>query len=189
VPIHQNTTVTGSKLILGNYKIETAAYGTSAGGTWVNCGAGIVNSFAHNLVKYDTQAGNAPDPLEGIADETFVISGELIEFDASVLAAISCGAMTKTTGASGVTIINAGGNQILTDRAFKFTNSRLIGSTTQSTVILTYKATLDNGLQFTSKSDNDADPIQVMPFTITAKPDGTLSAGSQLYSVTETYNA
>lgn len=189
MPLYQNSTVTNSKLTIGNYKIETAAYGTSAGGTWVNLGAGMVNSFAHIITKYDTQAGNAPDPVEGIADETFTIDMELIEFDASALAAMSSGGMTKATGASGVTILNAGGNTTLTERAFKLTNTRLIAGVTCSTVILVYKATVDNGLAFTAKSDNDADPINVMPVAITGKIDATLSAGSQLYSLTRTYNA
>jgi hypothetical protein len=189
MPLYQNSSVDSTKLIIGNVKIETAAYGTSAGGTWVNLGAGIINSFAHNITKYDVQAGNAPDPLEGIAEETVVFAGELIEYDASSLAAISCGAMAKTTGASGVTILNAGGNSTLTPRAFKLTNTRLISAVTATTVMLVYKATLDNGLSFTLKSDNDTDPINIMPIAITGKIDGTLSAGSQLYSITRTYNA
>jgi hypothetical protein len=189
MPLYQNSTVTNNKLTLGNYKIETAVYGTSAGGTWVNLGAGIVTGFAHVITKYDTQAGNAPDPVEGIADETFTVDGELIEFDASALAAFSGGAMSKAVGASGVTILNAGGNTVLTDRAFKLTNTRLITGVTCQTVILVYKATVNNGIAFTAKSDNDADPINVMPFGIIGKLDATLSAGSQLYSITRTYNA
>jgi hypothetical protein len=182
---HQNTTIDTTKLILGNYKVESAS---SSGATFTNLGAGIITKFGHNIVKYDTQAGNAPDPVEGISDETFTVDGELIEFDASVMAAISGGAITKAAGATGVTIINGGGNTTITERAFRLTNSRLIGGVTHETVVVVYKATLDNGPQFTAKSDNDADPVNVMAFTITGKNDSTLSAGSQLYSITRTYN-
>ena len=184
--LYQNTSIDTTKLILGNYKIESA---TSSGATYVNLGAGIVNKFGHNITKYDTQAGNAPDPVEGVSDETFTVEGEMIEFDASVMAAISGGAITKTTGASGVTVINGGGNTSITERAFKLTNRRLISGVTHETVIVVYKATLDNGVQFTAKSDNDADPVNVMAFSLTGKLDSTLSAGSQLFSITRTYNA
>lgn len=184
--LHQNTSVDSTKLILGNYKIESSA---SAAGTYVNLGAGMISKFSHNITPYKTQAGNAPDPVEGIADETFTIDGELIEFDASVMAAISGGAITKATGASGVTVINGGGNGTITDRAFKITNTRLISGVTHQTVIIVYKAHLTGGIQFTAKSDNDADPINVMPIAIEAKVDSTLSAGSQLFSITRTYNA
>lgn len=186
MPIYQNSSVTSAKLIVGNYKIETAAYGTSAGGTWVNLGAGMVNSFNHAITKYDVQAGNAPDPIEGVAEETFTVDMELIEYDASVLAAISCGLITAdTTTSSTQTVLKAGGNADLTNRAFKLTNRRMISGATKETVILIFKATIDNGLQITAKSDNDTDPINVMPVSITAKLDTTLSAGTQLYTITK----
>lgn len=186
MPIYQNQSVDTAELLIGNYKIETAAYGTSAGGTWVNLGAGMVNSFNHAITKYDVQAGNAPDPIEGVAEETFTIDMELIEYDASALAAISCGLATAdTTTSSTQTVYKAGGNTILTPRAFKFTNRRFISGATKETVIFVFKATLDNGLQITAKSDNDTDPINVMPVTITAKLDATLSAGTQLYTITK----
>jgi len=186
---YQNSAVTGSTLILGNYKIETATVGTSVGGTWVNLGAGIVNSFAHNQERYAVQAGNAPDPLEGIARETFTIDGELIQYNSTNLALLSSGGVTSAAGGSGVTVLSGGGNQTLTPVAFKLTNTRLIGSVTQSTVIMVFSGVADSGPSFTAKSDNDADPINVMPFSITAKPLSTLSAGAQLYTITHTYNA
>jgi hypothetical protein len=181
---HQNTSVDSAKLILGNYKIETSA---SSGGTFVNLGAGMVSKFGHNITMYKTQAGNAPDPVEGVADETFTIDCELIEYDASVLSAISGGAISADTTSSSVqTVINGGGNSVITDRAFRLTNTRIISGATKTTVILTYKAHLTAGLQFTAKSDNDADPITIMPIAIEAKVDSTRSAGSQLFSITKT---
>ncbi len=186
---YQNSSVSSEKLILGNAKIECASVGTTVLGTWVNLGAGIVNSANHNITKYDTQAGNAPDPIEGIADETFTVAGEMIEYDASVLSLISGGAVTKADGASGVTVLHGGGNTTIVEKAFKLTNTRLISGVTHQTVIIVYNATLDNGPQFTLKSDNDTSPFAVMPFAITGKNLSTLSAGSQLYEVTRTYNA
>lgn len=185
MPLYQNSSVDTAELLIGNYKIETAAYGTSAGGTWVNLGAGMVNSFNHGITKYDVQAGNAPDPIEGVAEETFTVDMELIEYDASALAAISCGLLTADTSSSTQTVMKAGGNTILTSRAFKFTNRRMISGTTKETVIMVFKATIDAGLQITAKSDNDADPINVMPVTVVGKLDASLSAGTQLYTITK----
>lgn len=178
----QNTTVATANLILGNYKIETAA---SVAAAYVNLGAGMVNKFGHNIEKYNVQAGNAPDPLEGIAAETFTIDMELIEYDASVLSAISCGAMTAASSGTVMTVVG-GGNQMLTPRVFRLTNTRMIGGATKQTIITVFKATCDNGIQFTAKSDNDTDPINVMPITVTGKNDPTLTAGSQLFSIVKT---
>jgi hypothetical protein len=176
---HQLSSVDTTKLVLGNYKIESAA---TALGTMVGLGAGIVNSFGHNITMYKTQAGNAPDPVEGVSDETFTIAMELIEFDGSVLSAISGGAITGSSSGSVFTVIG-GGNGVITPQAFKLTNTRMVSGVTKQTIITVYKATMDTGLQFTAKSDNDADPIQVMPITITAKVDSTRTAGTQLFKI------
>lgn len=184
MPNYQNSSVDDEKLTIGNYKIETAA---SAGGTFINLGAGIVNSSGHNITKFDVQAGNAPDPVEGISDEDYQIDFEMIEYDASVLSAISCGAMTHTA-TSVLSTLKMGGNSTLTERAFRLTNTRLnvSGSTTVETILTVYKATLETGVQFTYKSDNDADPVNVMPATIIAKPDTTRASGNQLATITRT---
>ena len=178
---YQNSSVTASKLILGNYQIEYAA---TVGGSMVNLGAGIVNSFGHNLTKFDSQAGNAPDPVEGIARETFTISGELIEYNPTALSAIQCGGTDLTV--STTSILTGGGNQVLTPIAFQLTNTTTYSGSTYTTVIQTYKATLDAGIQFTAKSDNDSDPVNVMPFTITAKLDTSRTAGDQLFNIERT---
>jgi len=188
MPLYQNTSVVSAYLTIGNYKIECASVGTSAGGTWVNLGAGMVNSFGYEPTKLETQAGNAPDPIEGVADEVFKIDAELIEYNASTLAIISGGLLTKSAGTTGVTILKGGGKTSITEKAFKLTNRRLIGTVTSKTVILVFKATLDTGLSFTAKSDNDTDPVNVMPLTITGKLNTSLTAGTQLFSITRTYN-
>jgi hypothetical protein len=182
MPTYQNSTVDANKLILGNYKIETAP---SSGGTYVNVGAGMLTDHGHDFEKYDVQAGNAPDPIEGIAKETYHINFEMIEYDGSVLSAIQCGAITETN-TTALSTISGGGNQVLTSRAFRLTNTRLISGATAQTIVTVYKATVDNGLQFTSKGDNDTDPINVMTVAITAEVDATKTAGSQLFSITRT---
>lgn len=186
MPQYQNTSVDSTKLVLGNYKIETSPYASAAGAfTWVNMGAGMVNSFRHNVEKWDVQAGNAPDPIEGVSRETFVVEMELIEYEASTLAAISSGLVTSASTGTVMTLY-AGGNFTLTQRAFRLTNSRLISGATKETIITVYRVTPDQGPSFTAKSDNDADPIQVMPFTLTGEPDSTRSVGTQLYTITKT---
>jgi len=179
---YQNSSVTSNKLILGNCKIETSA---SAAGTYVNLGAGIVSSFTHTPEFYDVQAGNAPDPIEGVASETATIEFELIEYDGSVLSAIQCG-ITEYSATSALSTLTAGGNQEVTSRAFRITNTRTISSTTVETILTVYKATMQTGLTINFKSDNDTDPIAIMPGTIVAKVDATRSEGDQLFSLTRT---
>jgi hypothetical protein len=185
MPIYQNTSVSTNKLIIGNVKLEFASVGTTAGGTWTNLGAGIVNNVNHNIEKYDVQAGNAPDPIEGISNETLAISGELIEYDGLYFASAMGGVITLSSSSTDSSIITAGGGTDITPKAFKITNRRIVSGTTRETVIMVYKATFGNGPQITLKSDNDADPVAVMPFEITAKLVATASVGNQLYSITK----
>ena len=177
---YQNTSVSNSKLMLGNYKITFGTVGCALISSAItalstNLGAGIINSIQHNVTRYDTQAGNAPDPIEGVAAETFTISGELIEYDHDALLSAFGGMM-----ASGATT--------LTPKAFLLTNSRqFVGSgatnITALTYILVHKATFTNGVQITSKGDGDADPINTIAFEIEGVTDGTRSVGDQLFQI------
>ena len=186
MPIYQNSSVSNLKLIIGNCKIETAA---SAGATFVNLGAGIVNNAVHEVERYDVQAGNAPDPIEGVSNEELKIDFEMIEFNGSVLAAIHGGLLTETNTTT-LSTIKAGGKTTLTPRAFRITNKTFSpAGASISTILTTYKATMDNGPSFSFKSDNDSDPIAVMPGAITSKLDSTRTAGSQLYTLTRTIAA
>jgi len=180
MPVHQNSTVATNKLLIGNCKIETSA---SAAGTYVNLGAGIVSTSAHEVERYAVQAGNAPDPLEGVSDETIKVDFEMIEYDSSVLAAIHGGLITSTTTSS-VQTIHAGGNSTITPRAFKLTNTRYISGTTVQTILTVYNATMDTGPSITWKSDNDTDPIAVLPGSFTGKLDDSRTVGYQLYMLT-----
>jgi hypothetical protein len=179
---YQNTIATNTKLILGNAKIETAA---TSGGSFVNLGNGIVTNFKHIYETFTSQSGNGPDPIEGISTESATCDFEMIEYDASVISAIQCGTISAdTTTSSTQSVINAGGNSTITDRAFRITNTSMIAGVTKQTVFLIYQAHLATGPEFNFKSDNDADPVAVMPCQLIAKLDTTQSAGSQLYKIT-----
>jgi hypothetical protein len=184
MPAYQNGAVVDSSLIVGNYKVETAAYSASAHTAWTNIGAGKVNKFGHNISMIKVQAGNAPDPLEGVGEETFTVDMELIEFNGTAISALSGGAATATT-VSSVTTINGGGNGTVTPFAVRLTNTRMISAATHQTIITIYKCTMDTGIQVTAKSDNDTDPINVWPITLTGKIDGNRTAGSQLFQITK----
>ena len=181
---YQNTSVDSDRLIIGNYKLETAP---TAGGTFVNMGAGMVTAFSHDFEKWDVQAGNAPDPIEGIATETVAIGFDLIEYDASVLNAFQGGLISAPTITSVLSTVEAGGNTELTPQAFKLTNIRVNGSgSTVETTITVYRATIDSGMTLVTKSDNDTDPINAMQFTITGELDTARTAGNQLYTIDHT---
>lgn len=179
---HQNSLVDSNKLIIGNAKIETAA---TVGGPYVNLGAGLVSAFTHTPTMYDVQAGNAPDPIEGVAEEVCTLDFELIEYDASVLSAISGGLVTQTSTTS-LSTLNAGGNSTITPRVFRVTNTRMIGAVTCETILTIFKGNLTTGITINFKSDNDADPLGVIPGQVEGKVDSTLSVGSQLFTITRT---
>lgn len=186
MPLYQNSSVDSTRLVIGNYKIETSPYASAAGSfTWVNMGAGMVSAFRHEMEKYDVQAGNAPDPIEGVARETFKIEMELIEFDTSAMAAISGGLVTAVSTGTVMTMYG-GGNATITPRAFRLTNTRMVSGATKQTIITVFSVTPDQGPTFTAKSDNDADPINIIPLTLTGEQDTTRSVGTQLYTITKT---
>jgi hypothetical protein len=193
MPLYQNTAVDTDKLVIGNYMIfggtvttaiNTYTSVTSIQSALTNLGAGIINSFGHNVEKYDVQAGNAPDPIEGIASETFTISGELIEYDGSTLAAVMGGLITSSAS-SGTTfsVVTGGGVSEIVPKTFVLVNRRIVGGVSVNTIIYVYKGTFTNGPQFTAKSDNDTDPINTMSFEIQGEIDGNRTAGDQLYSI------
>ena len=182
MPIYQVTSVDSDKLVLGNAKVERAA---SALATFSNLGAGTVTNWDHLTEQYTSQAGNAPDPVEGVASETVTVAFELIEFDASVLSAISGGLISASTSSS-LETIHAGGNAdtTISRSAYRFTNTRTISGATIETILTVYYATSDAGPSFQLKSDNDTDPVMIMPVAITGKLDTTRAAGQQLYTIT-----
>ena len=189
MPLYQNTSVTTDALILGNWKIQVATVATyltvaSVASAVTNLGAGMVNSFGHNVTKYDVQAGNAPDPIEGIADETFVVSGDLMEFTVANVTTAWGGIVTTSTAISTtLSILSGGGKSEMTPKTFLLTNKRIVNGASVETNVIVYKGYMTNGPQFTTKSDNDADPITTYSFEIEGVIDGTRTAGDQLYSI------
>ena len=94
---YQLASVEEDALILGNNTIEVAG---SALATFSDLGAGMVTSWDHPIEKYSVQAGNAPDPIAGIASEECKVEFELMEFDASVLSVISGDQLAVSTASS-----------------------------------------------------------------------------------------
>jgi hypothetical protein len=170
MPIYQNSTVTDSKIEVGNYAIYVGSAGTSAGGTWVNLGAGMTKSLNYNPESYTTQAGNAIDPIQGVARETAQIDIDLIEYDGSSFSVISGGSMTGSSGS----LVVGGQASSLTGKGYKFVNTRkLSNGSSQTTTWVFNNCYLNGGFTASPKSDNDADPVTVYSFSLTAKQYAT----------------
>jgi len=167
MPIYQNATVTDAKVEVGNYAIYVAATaGTTAGGSWVNMGAGMVSGVNWQPEVFTSQSGNAVDPIQGIARETAAIDIELIEYDGSAFSLLTGGGMAGTSGS--VTV--GGQTTALTARGIKLVNTRKLSSgSTQTTTFVFENCYLDSGWSMAPKSDNDTDPVNVYTFSITAK--------------------
>ena len=161
---HQITSVDSNELVLGNYDISTSA---TAGGTFTSLGSGQLTSFQHNFTNSDLQSGNSVDP---------------IEYNASILSVLQCG-LTETTGmTSTTTTITAGGAELLTPRAWKMSNRRLL-TTTINTIITVFSGTIENGMTLVPKSDNDDNPINMYQFSVRGELDSSLSVGAQLFTI------
>jgi len=167
MPIYQNSTVADAKIEVGNYAISVAATaGTSAGGTWVNMGAGMVSSINWQPEVFTTQAGNAVDPIQGIAREIATVDIELIEYDGSSFSLLTGGGMAGTSGS--VTV--GGQTTALTARGVKLVNTRKLATgSSQTTTFVFDNCFLNSGWSMSPKSDNDTDPVNVYSFSITAK--------------------
>jgi len=188
--LYQNTVVDSDLLTLGNWKIQVATYDSaytsysSVASACDNLGAGILNSFTHTPTFYDVQAGNAPDPIEGIADEVCEATGELIELGVAKFASAWGGILTTATAiTTTLAVLSAGGKTAQTPKTYLFTNRRVVNSASVETNIVIWKGYMKVGFAANFKSDNDADPITVYPFTIEGVIDGTRTAGNQLFAV------
>ena len=181
--IHQITSVDTDKLILGNYKMETAA---SSGAAFVNLGPGMLTSWMHNFTNSNIQSGNSVDPMEYISDESLSFGFDLIEYDASAISALQGGLTETGSITSVISTLRAGGAEQLTKRAFKFTNHQMIDDSTVDTIITVFQASVEGGLTLGVKSDNDANPINVFTFSCKAENDSSLSVGAQLFTLVKT---
>lgn len=186
---YQNTGLaTANSLIVGGFKLEVAA---TVAASYTNVGLGRGMVMTENIGKYSVQADNGPDPIYGVADQTATLSFELLEwylpswdkvrgtgFDTDSNPSVG----TYITGGS-VQSLSTGGKTELTALAAKFTNTKLVSGATVETVVVFYKAYLDAGLTITAKSDNDEDPVNVVPFTLEAVCDTSRTAGDQLFVI------
>ncbi len=169
MPIYQNSTVTDSKVETGNYAIYVGSAGASAAAIITNLGAGMVKTLAHNAEMFTSQAGNAVDPIEGVARETVTLEVDLIEYDGSAFSTFTGGMWAGSSGSATV-----GGNvTLLSGVGIKLVNNRkLANGSTQTTTYVINKA-IPGGFSQTIKSDNDADPVNVYSFSITCKQYAT----------------
>jgi hypothetical protein len=171
MPVYQTTQAADAKIEIGNYAMYVGSCGASATAITVNLGAGMVKSFKYDPVMFTSQAGNSPDPIEGVARETATIEIDLIEYDATSFSLLTNG-MQSTASSGTVTI----GGQVssITGVGMKLVNVRkLNGGSTQTTTYVIQKAVLASGWSMAPKSDNDADPINVYSFTMTCKQYAT----------------
>lgn len=190
--VYQNSTVTSDLLVIGNYKIQVTScfsgltsVASVVGGTFTNLGAGMLSNFQHDVSMIDVQAGNAPDPITGVALETVTVSGELIEFKSDNWIVAWNGLVTANSAyTSNLSYLNAGGVSTLSPRCYMFSNKHYNSSGTSCmTHIVIYRGYMTKGLGITMKSDNDSDPINIFPFEIKGEIDATRTKGDQLYAI------
>ncbi len=169
MPLYQNATVTDTKVETGNYAMYVGTVGATIGAITTNLGAGMVKSFVHNAEMFTSQAGNAVDPIEGVARETCTLEIDLIEYDGSAFAALTGGMWTGSSGS-----VTVGGNvTLLAGVGMKLVNTRkLSNGSTQTTTYHIPKA-IPGGFSLAVKSDNDADPVNVYSFSLTCKQYAT----------------
>lgn len=190
---YQNTGLTqAGTLLQGGWAMYVAATaGTLVGTGGTNLGAGNGPTITENIENFTVQAGNAPDPLEGVAEQTVTINFETLEFYTPNMNIIRGDELdTAGTASVGTYItsgsvhtISTGGFTELGTCALKFTNNKLVSGATVETNIVFYKCSVTQGLTFTAKSDNDDDPVMVIPWTIEARIDTSRTAGDQLYII------
>ena len=136
---YQNSTVADAKIEIGNYIISVGAENATAGSTWTNLGAGMVKSFAYVPEMFTCQAGNAVDPIQGVAKETATIGLDLIEYDGSSFSVLSGGLISGTSGS----LIVGGVSSVQTAKAMKLVNVRKLaaGGTAQTTTYVSRACT------------------------------------------------
>jgi len=183
--------VSGSTL-LGGCKMGVAASAvTFAGGSMGTVlGIGNMTGFTENLEFTTTQAGNSSEPEKAVSKHTLTITFELLEFYPPNWDIIRGGSLDTENALSAPTylsgtanIFSSGGLTAIGEKSFAFLNTKLIAGSTVETILVVYKAKIEAGLILTPKSDHDADPVMVLPFTLTGELDTTRTVGDQLYVI------
>lgn len=170
---YQNASVTDAKIETGNYAMFVGAENATTGSTWTNLGAGMVKSFAYVAESFTSQAGNAPDPIQGVAKETATIGIDLLEYDGSTFSSLLGGLASGSSGSFTV----GGVSNTQTAKAMKLENTRILASgSTQTTTYILPRVYANGGFSMTPKSDNDTDPVNIYTFDILAKQASTTAA-------------
>lgn len=191
MPNYQISGIQQSGTILqGNFKIEVAGSVGVLSSSAVNLGLGRVTNISENWGKYGVQAGNGPSPLEGVSNQDVLIEFELLEFylpSFDDLRGNNLDTENEATAATYLTgtvnTFSTGGKTELSYRALQLTNYKLVSGATVETIIIFYRGTLEQGLQFTPKDDDGDDPVTVFPFSFKAVCDAGRAAGDQLFII------
>jgi len=192
---YQQTSLTNAGTLLeGGFRLGVAASAASfvGGSLGTVLGIGNLTSVQENLERTTTQAGNSDQPVEKVANHTITVSFELLEFWPPTFDAIrgssldtenSATAATYISGTPTANTFSTGGLNTLTPQAFIFENTTYVSGATAKTLLVVYKATIEQGLAFTPKTDHDTDPVMVIPFTLTGEVDTARAQGDQLYYI------
>lgn len=192
---YQQTSLTNAGTLLeGGFRLGVAASAASFAGGSVGTVLGIGNltSLQENIERSTTQAGNSNMPEERVATHTLSISFELLEFWPTTFDAIRGGALDTENAATAATYIDGaptantfstGGLSTLTEKAFIFENTTMVSNATAKTILVVYKAKIEQGLAFTPKTDHDTDPVMVYPFTLVGELDTARTKGDQLFFI------
>ncbi len=188
---YQTTMQQSGTLLQGNALIKVAASAGTLVASGVNVGIGQFTGFTENITPFTVQAGNAADPIEGISEHTLTVTFDLLEFYLPTFDTLRGGNLDLQTNPSVGTYITGGSVQSfstgglteLTAIALMIHNTKIVSSATVETIFVGYKGTIDQGITFTPKSDNDEDPIAVFSWAVTFELDTGRTSGDQLYIV------
>jgi len=181
-------------LLQGGFRLGVAASAASfAGGSLGTVlGLGNLTGITENIEKSTTQAGNSNMPNKVVANHTITVNFELLELWPASFAAIRGGSLdtensatasTYISGASTANTFSTGGLNILSAKSFIFENVTMVDNASATTILVIYKATIEQGVVFTPKSDHDTDPAMVYPFTLTGELDTVRTKGDQLFYI------
>lgn len=192
---YQQTSLTNAGTLLqGGFRMGVAASaGAFAGGSLGTVlGIGNLTGMTENIEMTTTQAGNSDMPTKVLATQSVTFTFELLEFWLPSLALIRGSAIDNENAATAATYINGtptantfstGGKNAMTAMAFIFENTTLVDNATAKTILVFYKAQIEQGMTFTPKTDHDTDPAMVIPFTLTGELDTARAAGDQLFYI------
>lgn len=194
---YQQTSLTNADTLLqGGFRLGVAASAASfvGGSLGTVLGIGNLTGITENIERSTTQAGNSDMPEELVAVHSLTVTFELLEFWLPSFDKIRGGNLdvenagtgaTYIAGGSAATVntISTGGLNTLTPQAFIFENSTLVSGVTAMTILVVYKAKIEQGLVFTPKTDHDTDPAMVIPFTLTGELDTARAKGDQLFYI------